>query len=307
MQRATSRAYSAAHFLLELDHHENAGFIRSVDGGGVRSETMSYRGGDSHALYRQQGSPRYEELRIQVGMSMSRGFYAWIEKFFSGQVVRKSGAIVAGDYHYKERARRTFNDALITEVQIPRLDASDRTPCYMGVTLAPERIEFAGGSLVELPRQVGTKQKLWTPNHFDFAIDGFESSTRRTMKVDGFSIKQQIQEYRSGEFKDPIRVPGRVEFPNLTFYVPEADAAPLKEHFKKSVIDGRRADGRLTGHLTMKDNDGQTLCTVHVDGIDLASIGPDKSDATSQDIKQVKVEVAVEGMRFEYAADGIDT
>jgi hypothetical protein len=307
MQRATPRAYSAAHFLLELDQHENAGFVRSVDGGGVRSETLSYRGGDSHAHYRQQGAPRYEELKIQVGMSMSRGFYSWIEGFFSGQVTRKSGAIVAGDFQYKERARRTFSDALISEVTLPRLDAGDRSPCYMGVTLVPERISFAGGAGVDLPRHVGTRQKLWTPNHFDFAIDGFESATRRTVKVEGFSIKQQIQEYRSGEFKDPLKVPGRIEFPNLTFYVPESDARPLIDHFHRAVVLGRRPDGRLTGHLTMKDNDGQSLCTVHVYGIEIASLGPDKSDATSQEIKQVKVELAVESMRFDYAADGIDT
>ncbi len=308
MQRASTsfRAYSAAHFLLELDQHENAGFIRSVEGGGIRSESLSHRGGDSHAIYRQQGAPHYEELRIQVGMSMSRSFYSWIEGFVSGKVLRKSGAIVAGDFQYKERARRTFRDAIIGEVTLPKFDGADRTPCYMGVTLLPERVEFAAGTAVDLPRHVGTRQKLWSPNKFDFAIDGFESATRRTMKVDAFSIKQEVQEYRSGEFKDPIRVPGRVEIPNLSFYVPESDASPLFGHFSKTVVEGRRTDGRMTGHLTARDNDGNTLCTIDLHGVEIASIGPDKSDASSQEIKQVRVEIAVEAMKFNYAAEGID-
>lgn len=308
MRRATpvSRAYSAAHFLLELDQSENAGFIRAVEGGGIRSDIVTYRSGDSNAILRQQGSPRYEDLKMQVGMSMSKSFYLWIEGFVSGQVLRKSGAIVAGDFQYKERARRTFRDAIISELTLPKFDAADRTPCYLGVTLAPERIDFSPGSAIDLPRQVGTKQKLWSPNKFSFSIDGFEEATRRTMKVDSFSIRQQIHEYRSGEFKDPLRVPGRVEMPNVAFYIPESDAGPLVAHFAGSVVAGRRAPGRMTGHLTAHDNDGNTLVTIDLLGLEIASIGPDKSDATSQEIKQVRVEVATEGMKFHYAAHAVE-
>jgi hypothetical protein len=302
----SSRAYSAAHFLLELDQHENVGFIRSLEGGGVRSETLAYRGGDSHAIYRQQGAPHHEELRIQIGMSMSRSFCAWIEGFVSGRGVRKSGAIVAGDFHYKERARRTFRDAIIGAVTLPRFDGADRSPCYMGVTLLPERVELASGTAADLPRHIGARQKLWSPNRFDFAIDGFESATRRTMKVDSFTIKQEVHEYRSGDLKDPIRVPGRVELPNLFFYVPEADASPLFTHFTRTVVEGRRTDGRLTGHLSARDSDGNALCTVDLHGVEIASIGPDRSDAGSQEIKQVRVEIAVEAMKLNHAASGID-
>jgi hypothetical protein len=126
------------------------------------------------------------------------------------------------------------------------------------------------------------------------------------MKVDSFSIRQQIHEYRSGEFKDPLRVPGRIEMPNVAFYIPESDAGPLVAHFANTVVAGRRAPGRMTGHLTAHDNDGNVLCTIDLLGLEIASIGPDKSDATSQEIKQVRVEVATEAMKFHYAAHAVE-
>lgn len=301
----STRAYSAAHFVLELDQDEVAGFIRSVEGGGAKAEILTYSMGSTADQWRQLAKPKYEDIKIQVGMSMSQTFYQWIAAFFSGQVLRKNGAIVAGDFHFNERARREMKEVLISEVTIPKFDAADRAPCYMGVTLVPEKVLFAPGSQRSLgPTVAAERQKLWTPNHFDLVIGHFDSATRRTTKIESFSIKQQILEYRSGNQIDAVRVPGRVVFPNLTFYVPEADAAPLIDHFNQRVLRGRPAPAtRLTGAITAMDSDDAPLCTIALAGIDIAAIGPDKSDSASQEIKQVRVDITVEKMAFEYARD----
>jgi hypothetical protein len=296
------RAYSAAHFVLELDGSHIAGFIRSVEGGGVKSDIMSYQMGNNAALWRQLGAPKYEDIKLQVGMSMSQEFYGWISSFFSGKVLRRNGALLAGDFHYKERARRAMFEVLIGEVSFPKLDAGDRAPCYMGVTLTPERIRFEQSQDHDLSPHVTTSQKVWTPNNFEFSIAGFEQATRRVTKIDGFTIKQQVLEYRSGNSRDAVRVPSRVEFPNLTFYLPEADSGPLVEHFARRVIGGQRPpDTRLTGSITAMDSEDHPLCTVSLFGIDIASISPDKSDTGSQEIKQTRVDITVESMEFQYA------
>jgi phage tail-like protein len=297
------RAYSAGHFALELDQSEIAGFVRSVEGGGVKSEVLTYHMGSNADQWKQLATPRYEDIKMQVGMSMSKTFYDWIASFFAGKVVRKNGAILAADFHYLERARREIADVLVSEVTIPKFDASDRSPCYMGVTLVPERVRFAPGSMRPLaPTISAASQKLWTPNHFALVIGPFAHATRRVTKIDSFTIKQQILEYRSGNQLDSVRVPSRVVFPNLTFYLPEADARPLIDHFTRRVIDGKPAPAtRIDGAITALDAVGLPLCIISLYGIDIASLGPDKSDSTSQDIKQVKVEIAVERMNFEYA------
>ncbi len=297
-----NRSYTASSFILELDGSHIAGFFRSVEGGGVKADVLTHQLDCYPAVWRQLSKPKYEDIKIQVGMSMSQEFYGWISQFFSGQIERRNGAIISGDFHYKERARRVMKEMLISEVQIPKFDAGDKAPCYMTVGLVPETVEFEPGNpTVDLSPTVQTRQKLWTPNRFEFTINGFEKCLARTTKIESFTIKQQILEYRSGNQRNPWRVPGRIEFPNLTFYLPEADARPLIDHFKARVLAGKPPPHtRLTGGITALDADLQPLCTISLAGIDISGIGPDKSDSTSQDIKQVRIDITCEEMQFKY-------
>ena len=297
-----NRSYTASSFILELDGSHIAGFFRSVEGGGVKADVMTYQMGNSPALWRQLAKQKYDDVKIQVGMSMSQEFYGWISQFFSGKIERRNGAIISGDFHYKERARRVMKNMLISEVQIPKFDAGDRAPCYMTVGLVPETVEFEPGNpSIDLAPTVQMRQKLWTPNRFEFTINQFEQCLKRVTKIEGFTIKQQILEYRSGNTRDPWRVPGRIEFPNLTFYLPEADAGPLIDHFTKRVLRGKPPPHtRLTGGITALDSDQQPLCTISLAGIDISGIGPDKSDSTSQDIKQIRIDITCESMAFKY-------
>src|SRR5215208_6468132 len=119
-----NRAYAAAHFGIELDDtSKQVALFRSVEGGGVKADVMTYH----HAInkesgfgrYRQLGRPKFDDLKLQVGMSMSQPFYEWLRDFFEGKPTRKNGAIVAADFYYKERARRNFTNAMIKELTFP--------------------------------------------------------------------------------------------------------------------------------------------------------------------------------------------
>lgn len=301
------RTYSAAHFVLELESKNNmVGVIRSVDGGGVKSEIMTYQSGNSHDTWRQIGKPKYEDLKIEFGMAMSNSFYNWIQAFFRGEVVRKDGAVVAADFLYKERARREFQSAIISEISFPKLDGTDKNPCYMTATIVPETLRFERGSSNAINANFGEAQRLWTPANFELVLDGFDDACRRVTKIDGFTIKQQIHEYHAGNLRDPIRVPGLLEFPNLSFYVPEADAQPFIEHYTKFGINGEpQKAARHTGSITCMDNAGEELCTVTLEGVDIAHIAPEKHDSSSEDIKLVKIEIAIENMEFEYKSGAI--
>ena len=129
---------------------------------------------------------------------------------------------------------------------------------------------------------------------------------RRCTKIESFTIKQQVHEYHSGDKRDPLRVPGFLEFPNITFYVPEADAQPFIDHYTEYGIGGKRQMmPRLTGSIDMKDNSGDELCSVSLFGIDIANITADKAEAGSDNMKTVKIEISAENMSFKYEAHGV--
>ena len=52
----------------------------------------------------------------------------------------------------------------------------------------------------------------------------------------------------------------------------------------------------------MYDNQGATVFSVAFVNSDILNIQPDKADATTEEIKQVKVDLYVETMTFEYSA-----
>lgn len=309
---AENRAYVAAHFGLELDGSKDVAMFRSIEGGGAKAEVMTYH----HAVnkeagygrYRQLGKVKFDDIKLQIGMSMTQPFYDWLQDFFAGKPTRKNGAIVAADFNYKERARRTFTNALIRELTFPKLDASDKNAAYMGVTLAVEDVAYAAGNgevlkFPEKPRH----QKMWAACNFSFKIDGIEGSNRVT-KVDSFTIKQTIMEYNAGGFKGTTKSPSHVEFPNLIFYVPEADAKPFIDHMQKRVGFGGAGKGEVRdpkamhGQLDCYDNSQKRsfLFSIEFFGADIVSVTPDKNDASSQDFKLVKIELYTERMALWY-------
>ena len=298
-----NRSYVAAHFALELSGVDDVGTVRSIEGGGLKADVMTYQPGATYERWRQLGKPKFEDIKLQIGTAMSRPFFQWIEDFFSGTIQRKNGAIVAGDFYYKERARREFTEALITELTFPKLDATDKNTVYMNVTLGVENIEYKKGDeskTLEFTTNPES-QKAWKACNFTFKLDGFEPACNRVTKVDSFTLKLPVLEYHSGGRRSVSKTPTAIDFPNISFYLPEADAQTLTDHFKKRGVDGE-VPGRLHGQLTTFDNAKTTKFTLELFNCDIVNIQPDKADATTEEIKQVKVEIYVERMSFNFDA-----
>ena len=302
MTTIAPRAYGAAHFGLELDQKKDIGLFKSIEGGGMKTELIKYQNGAQHPTFFRLGKAKYEDIKVQVGMAMSQPFYEWVKEFFTGVPVRKTGAIVAADFYYKERARREFDQAMITEVGFPKLDGNDKGPCYMNVTISPETVTYKQGSNQPITQPEKTRpQKLWAACNFDFKLDGFGEACARVTKVDAFTIKQKPIEYHQGMVRHAVKVPGRIEYPNIAFYVPEADAQPFFDHHTKYTQKGTvQPDTRLHGEIITYDNKGGRLFSVEFTGSEIFNITHDKSDAGGEEIKQVKVEVCVEAMTFTY-------
>jgi hypothetical protein len=76
------RSYAAAHFALELDGKDEVGLFKSVEGGSIKTDVMTYQNGTSFDRWRQLGKPKFEDLKLQVGLSMCTPFYSWLAQFF---------------------------------------------------------------------------------------------------------------------------------------------------------------------------------------------------------------------------------
>ena len=299
---APPRAYAAAHFALELDGKNTVvGLLKSIEGGSIKADPMAYQQGGYLHRWKQVGKPKFEDIKIQTGMAVSAPFLNWVRGFFAGDGVRKTGAIVAADFYYKERARRTFDGALIKEVTIPKLDGQDKSAAYLGVTMAVESLEFTAGSgnVIALQGKGFDEQKSWASCNFLLELDGFKQECKRTTKIDSFTIRQNIVEYHSGGFQTPQKIPSaQVEYPNLAFYIPESDADTFQAH----VMDQRvryKDPKRINGVLHIQDNSRKDIFSIKLTDVEILGVTPDRSESTSEEIKQVKIDCSVEAMEFE--------
>jgi hypothetical protein len=159
----------------------------------------------------------------------------------------------------------------------------------------------AGGGKSLSPPNGFEQQKLWKANNFVMQLDGFECMSRVT-KIDAFTVKQNIIEYHMGAMRAPIKLPSAIDFPPITFYLPYSDGQPLLDHFHKRVMKEKTSiPGRVNGSITTRDNSNADLFELKFINADITSVTPDKLDSSTEEIKQLKVELYTESMSFKYA------
>lgn len=292
--------YSSAFFTLEIDGTP-VGTLRNLDGGGIKADVVTYQHGERGDTWRQLGRTKYEEFKITAGLVAGGKLWEWIAEYMAGNPTRRSGALLAADYEYTEKARREFTEALIAEVAFPKFDAQDKNPANVVVTVHPEKMTYAKGTGKSVigADPFSPKQKAVSACNFEFIVDGFKDACKRVNKVDGFSVKCKIIEHPVSTRIESVKVPGKMELPNVTFYVPEIDAQPFLDHHTKNAMKGERGAPIPSATLTFHNNAKTERGSVTFTGCTIFSVVQDKNDATSEDIRMVKVEMAIEGIKFE--------
>jgi hypothetical protein len=301
------RAFVASHFIVTFDDKGAVSYVKSVEGGGVKAEVLTYQSGHVRDLWRQMGRMKYEDISMQVGMAVSDQFASWISSFFNGTGTRIGGSIIEADYLYQMRSQRQFYQGLISEIGIPALDVSSKEAAYMTVKVVPEKVEYTtsdSGSVAVPPAP--DKQNRWFASNFSFSLEGsIGGAARHVTKIDGFTIKQQILEYAAGNTnRETLRVPGRIEYPNITIYVPTSAAKPFADWAKDHIQTGKETVGAgKTGVISFWDSDHKKVIGhINLSGVQPVSYENEKSEASSSNLAQVKVQLQVEHMEFVYGS-----
>jgi hypothetical protein len=122
---------------------------------------------------------------------------------------------------------------------------------------------------------------------------------RRVTKVDAITIKTSVIEYHVGGQLDPYKSGSRIEYPNITITMPEADSHVVVDAVQ-DYLDPQKPLTPGGGSIEYLDSELKTLATLKFTGASIVSITPDRSDATSEELKMVKVELATETMSLEF-------
>jgi len=304
---ADKRGYVAGKYGIELDGIA-AGWISSVEGGHATSDVVVEKLGPDHIHKKHLAGVKYEDISVQCGTGMSKGFYEWIKASFDHNYARKNGAIIAADYNYKEHSRLTFYNGLITEVGFPALDAASKDAAKMTIKFSPEytrETTTTGGPSIagKYPIQANV-QKKWLPANFRLKIDGLDDPCARVTKIEALVVKQKVIENAVGEMRDFEKEPASVEIPNLVITFAESHSKPFYDWHEDFVIKGNNGEDKEKGGTLefLTPNLQETLFTITFQHLGIFKLTPDKVESGSEAIRRVKAEMYCEDMKFDYKA-----
>src|SRR5690349_5812184 len=126
---SSERAYTSGRFMLDVDGF-NVGFLKKFSGLAMEADIVTNDLGPDNRQKKHVSNVKWTPAKATVGIGMGKGMYDWIKAAFDKGYVRKNGRFVAADFNYKAQSELSFEEALITEVTIPKLDGSSKDGAY---------------------------------------------------------------------------------------------------------------------------------------------------------------------------------
>jgi hypothetical protein len=223
------------------------GGLRAVEGGAAFADVIeepSVRG----LVKKHVSKPRWEDLELQVDLSLSDRVYNWIAASWKGEVKPRDLAVTTVDAERNAVRRREFYRAFITGTTVPALDGASKDAGYLTLKLAFESARtLPGGGTVPPPPQPVRKQ--WVLENFRLELPGLDCT--KVSKIDSFTVKQTVT-----TAKGDMPGLGLLSFPNLTVTLLEQGGETWQSWFDNFVLEGNNADGQeKTGKLTVLSPD----------------------------------------------------
>lgn len=295
---ANERSASGGRFVLDING-EMAGIIKSFSGFDYQKDAIVHDLGGDIGQMKSVGNLKYTPAKFQVGMGMGKELYQWIKSAFDKNVQTKSGTFTAGDFNYKATSAIDFQDALITSVVVPALDATSKEQGYLTVSADAERVRHLKGNGADIRGKIGVKQKAWTLSNFRFTMG--DLPTARTSKIESIELKCAVIEDRIGSNREPTKHAAKVTIPDITFEISAADLDPWAKKAEDWFVAGNcEAAHEMQGSIEFLD---PTLTKV-IGSIELKNCGllgfvMPESKANAESVKRFQVKCYVEGMVFE--------
>jgi tail tube protein gp19 len=288
------RSYTAGHFELAIDGHVSTAYLKSVEGGYVRTQPINEPIGPDNQQIKHSTLADIEPFTVDCGFAGAGDVIRWIQASWRKDFNRRNGQITHADFDLKKTFEHEFYDALISETTFPALDGSSKDAAFMKIKIQPERVvtKALKGGGAKIAGTITKKQKLWTPSSFRLNIDGIDEM-KFTNKLDSFTIKQGIKKFYTGEDRFPQIEPTKIEFPNLTGTIAVTYADKLLEWYDDYVVKGQSdTKAQKTGSLEFLSPDKkQTIFSINLYEIGLTHCQILPSQANADQIKRIKFEM----------------
>jgi hypothetical protein len=294
------RSYTAGRFALDVAGY-NVDFLKKFSGMAMEADVVVNDLGPDNVQKKHVSNIKWTPGKATVGMGMGKGMYLWMKAAFDKGYDPKKGRLVSGDFNYKAQSALDFEDALITEVVVPKLDGSSKDAAYLDITFEAKRVRWSKAQGEDIRTKLGPKQKAWLCSNFRVELGNLPCS--RIASVDSFTWKCAIGAGQSGIFREPTKHPAKVTVPDLKFNISMADHEPWAEAAKKWFVDGHHLEtDEMDGRVVFLGPDmKEELGKINLENVGFKKFSNDDEEANSEKIARFRVELYVEKMTFNIA------
>lgn len=293
---AITRAFTPGKFALEIDGNV-VGFVNAVEGGLPFGDVVK-EAGEDFFVKKHLGYPGFRDIRLEFGADMDKSFYHWIAVALQGEHVRLNGAILGTDFQGTVVSRLEFQNALITEVGFPALDATSKDAAKLSIVLSPEQTVLNRKASGKVSVKGGAAQKRWLSSSFRLSIDQFDS--KKVSKVDALTVKLPRPNFGECYSCENLPPPQKVDFPDVVVTVREP-ADQVYDWFQAFVIEGNSSDSNEKGGtLEYLAPDLKTvLFTLRFRNLGIFEVMPVAVDAGGSTLPQLLAAMYCETMEFQ--------
>jgi len=277
------RAARAGGPVLVLDG-VTVGVLNSAKGGNAYADVLTEVLGADGVAHKHIGPPKYEDITLVAGLGVDKSFWDWIGASLNYKHVRKNGSVEPAEFDAVEMQTLEFYDALVTEMSIPDSDAESKNVQKMTIKVRPEYTRMkkgSGNAGVTLPP--ARPRRRWISSNFRLVIDGVDCS--KVSKIDGFTIKINPPTDVIGQDRDPVKEPGKIEFPNLQVTLPERFAQDFRAWHEDFLIKGNNGqDKEKGGSIEFLSPDRKdVLMKITLKNLGIFKLAPEEASAKSCD------------------------
>jgi hypothetical protein len=300
--QSPTRHYSSACFVLALGGTV-VGFLRTVEGGDAFGEVINEPVDAGGIVKKHIGSVSYQPIAMTFGTGMDKVVYQWMADTLGHKASTKSGAIIFGDYNFKEKSRLEFDNALITAIGFPALDGQSKDFAFFALTLQPQVTRMSTASLGTSIQGFSTTSKQhWLASNFRLKINGLETACAKVNAVDALTVTQTPSGGGGA-------APNILSVPNLVFTVAESAAQDILNWADEFLIKGKNDQtSERSGTLEFLDTSRKAvLFTLKFSNLGVIRARRSRTEEQSAVIARIAVELYCEQMSFLPEKDTIGT
>ena len=238
------------------------GLVTSPQGGTISAPVVREPRGAF--VHKRLGAPAPEAIELFLDLSLQKLVYEWINEFWQGRALAKSGSLIALDANFHATTELQFENAVISATTVPAVDAMSETACALAVQLSPRatKLRNASGPVAGL----APKQKAWLASNFRLNIEGLD--TTRVSSVSALTITNG-EKSAADRLRLPAGTSGAIDFPNLRVLFVEQSSKTWADWHDQFVVQGKNDDTQeKTGSLVFLSPDRQSqLGSVRFSGL----------------------------------------